>query len=82
MNNVPDNRADKMFVFKLCNNIEIGGIRRYDDLLYDEKLIEQGRNFANKIWNAFRLVKGWSVDSSIPVPEENSLAATWFQSKM
>ena len=53
-----------------------------NDLLYDEKLIEQGRNFANKIWNAFRLVKGWSVDSSIPVPEENSLAATWFQSKM
>ena len=53
-----------------------------NDLLYDEKLIEQGRNFANKIWNAFRLVKGWQVDSSITVPEENSLAVTWFQSKM
>jgi len=53
-----------------------------NDLLYDEKLIEQGRNFANKIWNAFRLVKGWQVNSSITVPEENSLAVTWFQSKM
>jgi valyl-tRNA synthetase len=53
-----------------------------NDLLYDEKHIEDGRNFANKVWNAFRLVKGWSVDASIPVPEENSLAATWFQAKM
>jgi valyl-tRNA synthetase len=53
-----------------------------NDLLYDEKLIEQGRNFANKIWNAFRLVKGWTIDPSIPCPEENSLAIEWFQSKM
>ncbi|HEX6226539.1 MAG TPA: valine--tRNA ligase [Chryseolinea sp.] len=53
-----------------------------NDLPYDEKLIEQGRNFANKIWNAFRLVKGWTVDASLSVPEENSLAASWFQSKM
>jgi valyl-tRNA synthetase len=53
-----------------------------NDLLYDEKLIEQGRNFANKIWNAFRLVKGWTVDENIPVPAENTLAITWFQSKM
>ena len=53
-----------------------------NDLPYDEKLIEQGRNFANKIWNAFRLVKGWTVDSSIAVPDENSLAVEWFQSKL
>jgi valyl-tRNA synthetase len=53
-----------------------------NDLLYDEKLIEQGRNFANKIWNAFRLVKGWTVDSSNAIPEENSLAIDWFHSKM
>jgi valyl-tRNA synthetase len=53
-----------------------------NDLLYDEKLIEQGRNFANKIWNAFRLVKGWTVDSSIAIPEENKLAIEWFQSKL
>ena len=53
-----------------------------NDLLYDEKLIEQGRNFANKIWNAFRLVKGWTITSSDSIPEENSLAIAWFQSKM
>jgi valyl-tRNA synthetase len=53
-----------------------------NDLPYDEKLIEQGRNFANKIWNAFRLVKGWTVTSSDAMPEENSLAIAWFQSKM
>jgi valyl-tRNA synthetase len=55
-----------------------------NDLPYDEKLIEQGRNFANKIWNAFRLVKGWTVasDSTIQIPEENKLAIEWFQSKM
>lgn len=52
-----------------------------NDLLYDEKLIEQGRNFANKIWNAFRLVKGWTISSST-IPEENTLAITWFQSKL
>jgi valyl-tRNA synthetase len=51
-----------------------------NDLLYDEKLIEQGRNFANKIWNAFRLVKGWTVDGS--EPEENKIAVTWFESRL
>lgn len=52
-----------------------------NDLLYDEKLVEQGRNFANKIWNAFRLVKGFEVDASIPQPEENKTAIEWFESK-
>jgi len=52
-----------------------------NDLLYDEKLIEQGRNFTNKIWNAFRLVKGWEVDTSIPQPVENATAIQWFESK-
>lgn len=52
-----------------------------NDLLYDEKLVEQGRNFANKIWNAFRLVKGWEVDASIAQPEENKTAIEWFESK-
>ncbi|SHH59114.1 valyl-tRNA synthetase [Chryseolinea serpens] len=51
-----------------------------NDLLYDERLIEQGRNFANKIWNAFRLVKGWTTDS-LPQPEENKVAIAWFESK-
>ncbi len=52
-----------------------------NDLLYDEKLIEQGRNFANKIWNAFRLVKGWTVVPGSP-SEESTIAIAWFQSKM
>ncbi len=51
-----------------------------NDLLYDEKLIEQGRNFANKIWNAFRLVKGWTTGAS--QPEENKIAIQWFQSQL
>ncbi|WP_276374080.1 valine--tRNA ligase [Chryseolinea sp. H1M3-3] len=53
-----------------------------NDLPYDEKLIEQGRNFANKIWNAFRLVKGWTIDATLSQPKENALAIQWFQSKM
>jgi valyl-tRNA synthetase len=53
-----------------------------NDLLYDEKLVEQGRNFANKIWNAFRLVKGWEVDASLAQPEENKTAIEWFESKV
>ena len=52
-----------------------------NDLLYDEKLVEQGRNFANKIWNAFRLVKGWTTLDQ-PLPEENKVAITWFESRM
>jgi valyl-tRNA synthetase len=53
-----------------------------NDLLYDEKLIEQGRNFTNKIWNAFRLVKGWQVDDSLNQPAENKTAIEWFESKL
>lgn len=52
-----------------------------NDLLYDEKLVEQGRNFANKIWNAFRLVSGWTAEN-LPVPEENSVAIAWFRARM
>lgn len=52
-----------------------------NDLLYDEKLVEQGRNFANKIWNAFRLVKGWEVDQSLAQPQECIIAIEWFESK-
>ena len=50
------------------------------DLLYDEKLIEQGRNFSNKVWNAFRLVKGWSIAGK--QPEENAVAVRWFVSRL
>jgi len=52
-----------------------------NDLLYDEKLVEQGRNFANKIWNAFRLVNGWASEP-MPVPEENKVAAVWFEVRL
>ena len=48
-----------------------------NDLLYDDSLPEQGRNFANKIWNAFRLVKGWEVDESISQPESSKAAVRW-----
>ncbi len=51
-----------------------------NDLLYDEKLLERGRNFANKIWNAFRLVKGWDVAGD--TSEENQVAMRWFQSRL
>lgn len=52
-----------------------------NDILFDETLCEQGRNFNNKIWNAFRLVKGWKVDESIEQPEYASIAVKWFESK-
>jgi len=48
-----------------------------NDLLYDDSLPEQGRNFANKIWNAFRLIKSWSVDDSIAQPEASGCAVRW-----
>jgi valyl-tRNA synthetase len=52
-----------------------------NDLLYDEGLVVQGRNFANKIWNAFRLVKGWSTDSILQ-PKENKIAINWFDARL
>lgn len=51
-----------------------------NDLLYDEALIEQGRNFCNKIWNAMRLVKGWEVDDSLPQPASSAISVRWFES--
>ncbi len=52
-----------------------------NDLPYDEDLIERGRNFTNKIWNAFRLVKGWAVEP-LTQPEESKIAIEWFESKL
>ncbi len=52
------------------------------DLLYDDELCLQGRNFTNKVWNAFRLVKGWSVDANIPQPESSKKAIEWFNNKL
>ncbi|WP_215222821.1 valine--tRNA ligase [Echinicola shivajiensis] len=51
-----------------------------NDLPFDEKLVEQGRNFSNKIWNAFRLIKGWEVDSNI-LEHNNHTAINWFENR-
>ena len=50
-----------------------------NDLMFDESYCEQGRNFANKIWNAFRLIKGWEVDDSLPNPNEQAIL--WFENR-
>jgi valyl-tRNA synthetase len=51
-----------------------------NDLLFDEKLCEQGRNFSNKIWNAFRLVKGWEV-ADMAQPESDFVTIAWFKAR-
>jgi len=57
-----------------------------NDILFDESLVEQGRNFTNKIWNAFRLVKGWEVKPDAEFSEEllksNKLSADWFAGRL
>lgn len=53
-----------------------------NDLLFDETLCEQGRNFNNKIWNAFRLIKGWETSESLPQPDSARIAIDWFGSKL
>ena len=53
-----------------------------NDILFDESQVEQGRNFCNKIWNAYRLVKGWSVDRSMEAPDHAALAVKWFTQKL
>jgi valyl-tRNA synthetase len=51
-----------------------------NDLLYDEKLVEQGRNFNNKIWNALRLIKGWQINEALK--SENDFAISWFENRL
>ena len=53
-----------------------------NDLLFDDSLCEQGRNFGNKIWNAYRLVSGWPVDESLAQSECNAAAVRWFDSML
>lgn len=57
-----------------------------NDILYDESLVEQGRNFSNKLWNAFRLMKGWEVkpdsEFSSDILQSNQLSAQWFEGRL
>ena len=52
-----------------------------NDLLFDEVLCQQGKNFANKIWNAFRLVMGWEVDAKAAQPEAARLGILWYEAR-
>ena len=53
-----------------------------NDIPFDDALCEQGRNFNNKIWNAFRLIKGWEVDGTIAQPEASATAVKWFKMQL
>ena len=52
-----------------------------NDLLFDETLCQQGKNFTNKLWNALKLINGWEIDQKKPQPIENKLALEWYNSK-
>ncbi|MDP2068854.1 MAG: valine--tRNA ligase [Lutibacter sp.] len=52
-----------------------------NDLLFDEDLVAQGRNFSNKIWNSYRLIKGWEVSETIEQPKSAKVAIEWYQAK-
>lgn len=53
-----------------------------NDLPFDEELCEQGRNFSNKIWNAFRLIQGWEMNVHLKQPDYAKKANNWFQAKL
>jgi len=53
-----------------------------NDILFDEALCQQGAAFCNKIWNAFRLIKGWNVSNDIAQPEANQVSIAWMKTKL
>ena len=53
-----------------------------NDLPFDDSLCEQGRNFSNKIWNALRLVKGWTIEETLEQPASSAISVEWFDAKL
>jgi len=53
-----------------------------NDIMFDEELCNQGKAFSNKIWNAFKLIKGWEVSDNIPQPESSKVAIEWYENKL
>ncbi len=53
-----------------------------NDLMFDSSLCEQGRNFGNKIWNAYRLINGWTIDEQLAQSENNRIAIEWFENRL
>ena len=53
-----------------------------NDLMFDDALCEQGRNFGNKIWNAYRLINGWTTDESLAQSDNNRAGVEWFEQKL
>ena len=53
-----------------------------NDLMFDESYCEQGRNFSNKLWNAFRLIKGWNVNDNLEQSQGNKTAVSWFNARL
>ena len=74
---------------KLIENYGADGVRvglllssaAGNDLMFDEDLCQQGKQFANKIWNAFRLIKGWEVDENLTQPETAKIGLAWYEAK-
>lgn len=53
-----------------------------NDIMFDEELCNQGKGFSNKIWNAFKLIKGWEVSETIAQPESSKVAIEWYEAKL
>lgn len=53
-----------------------------NDILFDEELCSNGKAFAHKIWNAFRLIKGWNIDEHLEQPESSAISVKWFNAKL